>query len=140
MIIAKRILKGRVLWSYDYEFAGKRRTVTNRLFSRWYLGLFSFIKPLNNNHEGQIILTGSELLITGDEDLSIPLSSVNELYLGFDALFPATSVKNFGAFWQPLRLEFIIFKETRIIYLTIDYNGLTANNQLWYDTIKALLA
>lgn len=131
MIMIETILKGRVLWSYDYELAAKSRRV------KFLSGLFSFIKPLSN-HEGQIILTRSGLLITGDEDLNIPLRSVNEIYLGFDTLFPATSVKNFGAFWQPLRLEFLTSDETRKIYLAIDYNGLTANNQLWYDTIKEL--
>lgn len=125
------ILRGNVLWSYDYELAAKSRR------TKFLSGLFSFIKPLSD-HEGLIILTRKGLLITGDEDLRIPISSVNEIHLGFDALFPATSVKNFGAFWQPIRIEYLNSDEPRKIYLNIDYNGLTARNQLWYDTIKAL--
>jgi len=132
MVMQGEILRGNVLWSYDYELAAKSRR------TKFLSGLFSFIKPLSN-HEGQIILSRSGLLITGEEDLSIPVSSVNEIYLGFDGLFPAAAVKNFGAFWQPIRLEYLTSDEPRKIYLNIDYNGLTAHNQLWYDTIKELL-
>jgi hypothetical protein len=127
------ILRGSALWSYDYELAAKSRR------TKFLAGLFSFIKPLND-HESEIVLTNAGLSIIGDEELSIPLSAINEMYLGFDSLFPATSAKNFGAFWQPIRLEYLVSNESRKIYLNIDYNGTTSHNQLWYDTIKELLS
>jgi len=99
------------------------------------MGLFSFTPPLHA-HEGKVSLSERSLEITGDENLSLPLRSIEEVYLGFDDVFPASSVKNFGLFWQPLRLR---FNDEEVIYMITDYNGVKTNNQIWYETLKEIL-
>ncbi|RYD74654.1 MAG: hypothetical protein EOP55_14910, partial [Sphingobacteriales bacterium] len=85
--------------------------------------MFSFLKPLHN-HEGNILLASNGLFITGDEHLELPLSNIEEVYMGFDELFPASSVKNLGMFWQPIRIKsFINHSESQTVYLVINHTG-----------------
>lgn len=74
------ILQGRVLWSYDYEFAQISQA------RRAAASIVSGVGPLHHHH-GYIGLTDSYLIIEGDDnnpDINILLSTVDELYLGFD--------------------------------------------------------
>lgn len=127
------LLEGSVLWAYDHELANK--TPESR-----FSGLFSFMKPLHY-HEGLIVLSHNQISINGDEQLNITLGSMDQIFLGFDEFYPASSVKNLGAFWQPLRIEYSSFSiKTQKIYLVIGYNGISAQNKLWYETLKKLLS
>jgi hypothetical protein len=74
---------------------------------------------------------------TGDEDLEISLGSLEQIYLGFDEVFPRTLVKNFGLFCQPLRLTLSTGQK---LYLIIDYSMLGAKNQLWFNGLKEMLS
>ena len=104
------IINGQVLWSFDYE-------VLNRDFLHVVGAHFSGVKPFHA-HEGQIALTDESILITGDKILEIPLRNIQEIFLGFDKTFPPYLSKNFGLFWQPLRLK---LKDGEQLYLIIDY-------------------
>lgn len=127
------LLEGNLLWAYDYELEDKNPESK-------FAGLFSFMKPLHN-HEGLIVLSDNQISINSDEQVSIALDSIDQLFLGFDELYPASSVRNWGAFWQPLRIEYSnTFIQTRKIYLVIGYNGIFAQNKIWYDTLKELLS
>lgn len=123
------ILEGNAYWGFDHELTTSPGWLKN------FRGMFSLTSPLHS-HNGLIRLTTTHLEFVGDELLVIYLQSINEIYMGFDENYPASSVKNFGIFWQPLRLT---FDDNRIIYLIIDYNGFTTSNQLWYDTFKSIL-
>lgn len=130
------VLQGKVMWSYDHEmmeFTSAQKLMT---------GLSGIGGPLHN-HQGYITLTGEQILIegpVGDEDLIIPLASINELYLGYDDVFTASSVKNGGLFWQPLRLEYFSNNyQTNKIYLIIDYTGFYSHNKRWYETLTTML-
>ncbi|WP_316848205.1 hypothetical protein [Pedobacter psychrodurus] len=129
------MLEGNVLWSYDHE-------LTNEKSSSWIkkiAGLFSFLKPIHN-HEGSILLASNGLFITGDEQLELPLSNIEEVYMGFDDLFPASSAKNFGAFWQPIRIRSTISRsESQTVYLVINHTGIFSDNQTWFNTLISLL-
>lgn len=72
-------LEGRVLWCYDYE-------VTNRNSSIDLGFQFTGIGPYYC-HNGKISLNKFEILILGDIDLKIPLSSITQLYLGCDDIY-----------------------------------------------------
>jgi hypothetical protein len=129
------ILQGKVLWSYADEYAqiSEQIKVTAALVS---LG-----SPLHN-HAGYIVLTEDQLIIEGindDLDLSIALSTINEIYLGFDDVFTFTSVKNFGALWQPLRIKFYTGHSLETVYLIIDHNGLFTHNKTWHETLISIL-
>lgn len=123
------ILTGQVLYSYQHELL-ERDSFAD-------LGAhFSGIKPFHR-HAGEIALSANKLFVSGDEDLQIPLASIEQIYLGFDESFPRTLVKNMGLFWQPLRLS---LSNGNALYLIIDYSMLGANNQLWFDGLKELLS
>lgn len=124
-----KILEGNVYWGYDYELDQQKGWLKN------VMGLFSFAPPLHQ-HNGLAVLTTSELFFLGEEELKISIRSIEEIYLGFDEIFPASSVKNLGLFWQPLRIK---YNDTQVIYMVLDYNGLSANNQIWFDTLKGML-
>src|ERR1700679_275900 len=131
------LLQGTAKWSYDYEMA--EFTETQKALT----AMTSFVPPLHR-HEGNIALTNSEIIIegTGDdnEDLTIQLNQLKQIYLGFDDVFPASSVKSFGFLWQPLRIEYYISTvETQSIYLIIDYNGLYTHDKDWYNTLTQML-
>jgi hypothetical protein len=134
-MVAQKMLEGNVLWSYDHE-------LTNEKSSSWIkkiAGLFSFLKPIHN-HEGNILLASNGLFITGDEQLELPLSNIEEVYMGFDDLFPASSAKNFGAFWQPIRIRSTISRsESQTVYLVINHTGIFSDNQTWFNTLISLL-
>ena len=115
------LLQGTVKWSYDYEMAA----VTDN--QKLLASMVSFTPPLHH-HKGNIALSNSELIIEGigdDEDLTINLGSLKQVYLGFDVLYPALSVRSLGVFWQPLRVEYYTSAvETQSVYLIIDFNGI----------------
>ncbi|PTT00493.1 hypothetical protein DBR11_09785 [Pedobacter sp. HMWF019] len=123
------LLESKIYWAYERELSQEKSWLKS------IMGLFSFVPPLHA-HEGKVCLSERSLEITGDENLSLPLHSIEEVYLGFDDVFPASSVKNFGLFWQPLRLR---FNNDEVIYMIADYNGIKTNNQIWYETLKEIL-
>lgn len=131
------ILQGKVMWSYDYELMDY--TPEQKLMT----GIISFSGPLHN-HNGFIALTDETILIEGNDehgnaDLVISLISINEIYLGYDEVYNATSAKNAGLFWQPLRLEYLTNQnQLKKMYLIIDYNGLYTYNKKWYETLMTM--
>lgn len=125
----KPLLAGKVLWSYDYELA-QRDSLND------FAAHFSGVKPFHV-HAGEITLTDNQLIIIGDEDLKIHLGSLEQIFLGFDDVFPRSLVKNFGLFWQPLRLT---LSGGRGLYLIIDYNMLGSKNHQWFRELKEMLA
>ena len=131
------LLQGIAKWSYDYEMA--EFTETQKAMA----SMTSFVPPLHR-HEGNIALTSSEIIIEGikddDEDLSIQLRKLKQIYLGFDDVFPASSVRGLGLFWQPLRVEFYTSAiETQSIYLIIDFNGVYTHDKDWFETLTQML-
>jgi hypothetical protein len=123
------IITGHVLWSYDHE-------VLNRDFFHELGAHFSGVRPFHR-HNGEIALTNAKLAIIGDVDLDIPLNTLQQIYLGFDAVFPRSLAKNFGLFWQPLRLS---LSNGQHLYLLIDYNLWGTKNQLWFNGIQEILS
>ena len=122
------LLTGRVFWCYDYEVSARD---TSNDFA------VHFGVPFHT-HEGEITLTDEALVIEGDEDLRISLGQITQVALGFDESFPSTLVKNFGLFWQPLRLS---LRSNENIYLIIDYNLLLGpKNHRWFIALKELLS
>ena len=126
-------MNGHVLWSYADEIAQSGLKDEIR-------ALFSFAKPIHH-HEGEVLLTDNSLNISGDIDLNIPLSNINQLYLGFDEVYKSTYVKNGGMFWQPLRVSYYESDMLITVYLTIDHSIVgTAKDKLWFDTLKEVLS
>lgn len=123
------IINGHVLWSFDYE-------VLNTDFLHVIGAHFSGVKPFHA-HEGQVALTDEHILITGDRNLEIPLKDLQEIFLGFDETFPSYLSKNFGLFWQPLRMK---LKNGEQLYLIIDHNMFGTKNQLWFNGLKQMLS
>jgi hypothetical protein len=122
------ILIGKVLWSFDEEVLD--RDLFHELGAH-FTGVLPF-----HRHSGEIALTKDALIIVGDNDLEIPLSNVKQVYLGFDDIFPRTLLKNFGFFWQPLRIS---LSTGQSLYLIIDYTILGAKNQLWFNELQEVL-
>lgn len=90
-------------------------------------------------HSGEIALTEKAIYIEGDVDLSFNLGDLEQLFIGFDEVFPRTLVKNFGMTAQPLRLQ--VGAGIGVLYLFIDYNMMSfTNNLLWFNSIKSILA
>jgi hypothetical protein len=130
------ILQGKVKWSYSYELAeisDDYKAMTS---------MMSFAPPLHR-HNGNIALSDAEIIIEGiddDIDLTINLSAIKQLYLGFDDVYPVTSVKSFGAFWQPLRIEYYnVNGKTETLYLVIDYNGVFTHDKVWFEKLTQIL-
>ncbi|GGH08538.1 MULTISPECIES: hypothetical protein [Pedobacter] len=134
-MVAQKMLEGNVLWSYEHELTDKK----NVSWTKKIAGLFSFLKPLHN-HEGDILLASNGLFIEGDEQLELPLSNIEEVYMGFDDVFPASSARNFGLFWQPIRIKSTISRsESQTVYLVINHTGIFSDNQTWFNTLINLL-
>ena len=128
-----KLMSGHVLWSYADEIAESGLKDEIR-------ALFSFVKPLHH-HEGEVLLTDTSLIINGDINLSIPLSSLNQLYLGFDEVYRPTYVKNIGMFWQPIRVGYGAVGIHNTIYLIIDYSIVgIAKDQQWFNALKEVLS
>ena len=127
------LMSGHVLWSYADEIAESGLKDEIR-------ALFSFVKPLHH-YEGEVLLTESCLIINGDVNLIIPLSNLNQLYLGFDEVYRSAYVKNMGMFWQPLRVDYDDAGIQNTIYLTIDYSIVgIAKDQQWFNALKDVLS
>lgn len=126
----KRILlENKVLWCFDIELSSRDK-------SQDALHNVSGIKPFHA-HSGNIILDSEAIQLTEDEIPEYyPLSSITQLYLGFDDSYIPALTKNYGLFWEPLR---ITFQNNQKLYLVIGYNFITTKNQLWFKTIKALI-
>jgi hypothetical protein len=130
------LLQGNVKWSYAHEMAAF--TDTQKIMA----SMASFTPPLHR-HTGNIALSSSEIIIEGideDEDLTIPLNTLKQIYLGFDEVFPASSVRGLGIFWQPLRIEYYTSAiETESVYLIIDFNGIYTHDKDWYNMLTEML-
>jgi len=124
------LYEGTVLWASDTE-------IHSMDFSERFLARhFSFVTPLSK-HRGELCLTNKSLVIEGDEDLVIPLNHINQLYLGFDDVFSVASVKNFGMFWQPIRIN---YGNDLIVYLIVDYNYFGSSNNRFFSVLKELFS
>lgn len=130
------LLQGNVKWAYDFEmaeFSDNQKIMAS---------MVSFNPPLHR-HQGNIALTNSKIIIEGigeDEDLTIQLNALKQIYLGFDDLFPISSARSLGLLWQPLRIKFYISSvQTQSIYLIIDFNGIFTHDKDWYSTLTRLL-
>lgn len=123
------LLQGNVLWTYNHELEQRMRY---REFASHLSGVGLFY-----THSGKITLTQKYLLIEGDEVLELRLEDIEQIFLGFDELYVRALVKNFGVFWQPLR---VITKHNLTVYLIIDYNSLWCKNSLWFNTLKDVLS
>lgn len=121
--------EGQALWIYDHELQ------TMEYNERFTIRHFSFVPPLSR-HNGTAILTERSILLEGDESIVIPLASIEELYYGFDDLYTAASVKNFGAFWKPLRIRQGL---AGYIYLIINYRYFYTSNEHFLTLLKDLL-
>lgn len=130
------LLQGTVKWSYGYEMANVSQT--QKIIS----GMVS-MAPSLLHHKGNIALSNAELIIEGfegDEDLTIPLSTMKQIYLGFDDVFPKIAAKNLGMLWQPLRIEYYVSSfETQFIYFIVDFNGIYTHDKEWFNTLTQLL-
>lgn len=127
------ILNGHTYFISDFEI----ESLTSSDILPYQLSSF---KPLYTN-EGTISLTERELLIDNSiTNIEIPLVNITQLYLGFDDVYKAVFVKNFGLFWQPLRISYLEYGQTKIIYLIIDYNLLFSNNKKWFKEMMSLLS
>lgn len=130
------LLQGTAKWSYAHEMAAvpQTRKIINGMVS---------MAPVLHHHEGNIALSTAELIIEGfndDEDLTIPLSNLKQIYLGFDDLYPKIAQKGLGLFWQPLRIEYYMPSlATQYIYLIIDFNGLFTHDKEWFNTLTNML-
>ncbi|RFZ95623.1 hypothetical protein D0C36_08930 [Mucilaginibacter conchicola] len=131
------LLTGELMWSYEEEVAAITAA------EKTMRGLTGLTGPMHH-HSGTIALTEEYVLIESnadEDDLIIPLSSITQLYLGFDDVYTNYSVKNFGLFWQPLRLEFTnSHHQPEKVYLIIDYMMLYTQNKKWYDALTSILA
>jgi hypothetical protein len=126
------LLTGNVIWSYDFEIS--QRPPSRDLFIH-----VSGMLPLHS-HQGEIILTAGGLSIVGDVNLHINKNEFEQLYLGFDEVFTRIMVKNFGLFWQPLRIVFNKNYHRKTIYLVIDYKMFSAKNKLWFSALQQVLS
>lgn len=131
------LLQGTVKWSYAYEMAEVSQT------TKIMAGMVSMGTPLHH-HEGNIALSDAELIIEGfnddGEDLTIPLSAMKQIYLGFDDVFPKIAAKSLGMLWQPLHIEYYISSfETQYIYLVIDFNGIYTHDKEWFNALTQML-
>ena len=124
------LYEGTVLWATDVEI--RAMDFSERFLARQ----FSFVTPLSR-HSGELCLTNKSLLIEGDEDLVIPLSHINQLYLGFDDVFSVASVKNFGLFWQPIRIN---YGNDLVVYLIVDYNFVGSSNKRFFTMLTELFS
>jgi hypothetical protein len=131
------LLQGTAKWSYDHEMA--EISPSRKILA----GIVSGATALPH-HNGNIALSTTALIIEGindDEDLTIPLSTMKQLYIGFDDLFPITAVKSMGMLWQPLRIEYYIAaSETKCIYLIIDFNGVYTHDKEWFNMLTQMLS
>jgi hypothetical protein len=129
----ENLLTGYVFWSYDFEI--NQQEPVHRLLTH-----VSGMTPLHS-HQGEIILTYKGLTIIGDVNLHINSNEFEQLYLGFDDIFTRAMVKNFGLFWQPLRITFNKGYHRQTIYLIIDYKMFIAKgNKLWFNTLQQVLS
>lgn len=125
------LLSGNVRWSTEEE-ALKRGAADQ-------IGVhFSGVGPFHR-HAGEIALTEKAIYMEGDISVSFNLGDLEQLFIGFDEVFPRALVKNFGMTAQPLRLQ--VGRGIGLLYLFIDYNSLGfTSNQLWFNSIKTVLS
>ncbi|MES2653617.1 MAG: hypothetical protein V4663_17900 [Bacteroidota bacterium] len=125
----KTVLSGNALWSFDFE-------IQNRNKNEDFLFHFSGVKPFHN-HSGEIFLSEGSIRIVGDDVFEVQFKDLTQLYLGFDEIYTPSLSKNFGMFWQPLRLTLY---DEKLLYLIIDYNFVGAKNKLWFNKLMELLS
>ena len=125
------LLSGNVRWSTEAEVLNRGAVDQNGVH-------FSGIGPFHR-HTGEIALTEKAIYMEGDTSLNFHLTELEQLFIGFDEVFPRALVKNFGLTAQPLRLQ--VSSGIGLLYLFIDYNGLgLTSNQLWFNSIKTVLS
>jgi len=127
------IFESPVIWSYENEVLGKDGI--SQIAAQ-----FSGVAPIHN-HEGSLTLTTSLIQIMGDEELNLPLSDIEQLYIGFDEVYHRNFVKNFGAFCQPLRITFSNVLTAGSIYIIADYRyGTCTATQQLFTVLQELLS
>lgn len=123
------LFESHALWIHDFEIQQMDQ------HERFTMRHFSFAPPLSK-HQGRIALTETNLFLDGDEFKRIPLNSIEELYYGFDEHYTPASVKNFGAFWKPIRIKCSF---TGFLYLVINYRYFYTSNEQFLSLLKSIL-
>jgi hypothetical protein len=128
------ILSGHALWLFNSDFQ-------DFSFIDKIGVLFTGVKPLHK-YEGDAYLSYDGIVLIADTDeLKINLKDITQVYLGFDDIYKPTYVKNLGVFWQPLRLTYNDSDSfEKIIYLVIDHNYFSTNNQTWFNRLTEMLS
>jgi len=127
------LFESAVFWGYDYEL--KAKSGLNQIAAQ-----FSGVPPIHE-HSGDLLLSTGALQITGDEDLLISLSDIDQLFLGFDEIYHRNFVKNFGAFCQPLRITSSNGITESTIYLIAGYSGSSCTpTQTLFNLLQNLLS
>ncbi|MBO9620070.1 MAG: hypothetical protein J7539_13660 [Niabella sp.] len=125
----KLLLTGTALWCSRDELIRRNRG-NDILFA--VTGMMPF-----HRHRATVMLTGSDIELTGSEDHLIPLGVITQLYIGFDEYYTRGLVKNLGLFTQPLR---IAASNEQTWYFFIDYGFWGTSNKIWFEQIKSLIA
>ncbi|MFC6101101.1 hypothetical protein [Olivibacter domesticus] len=123
------LFENQALWIHDFEIQNMNYD------ERFSIRHFSFVPPLSK-HSGNILLTEAEIILYGDEATNISLRNITELYYGFDELYTASSVKNFGIFWKPLRIKYNLYN---VIYLIVNYRHFYTSNEQFLSILKDML-
>ncbi|MFT3903507.1 MAG: hypothetical protein QM727_10050 [Niabella sp.] len=126
------ILEDTVLWIFDDDIPAFNMAEISFRQMAGHAALF--------NYTGNIFLTQHAILIEGEQNLSIKLAALNEIYLGFDEVYKPSYIKNFGLFWKPLRITYLANNiRTERVYLHIHQSLFGNRNAKWYNTIKSII-
>ena len=123
------LYEGIVYWAYDYEITSMNYA------ERYFIRHLSLSAPLSK-HRGNFYLTSNSIIVEEDEnELTIKLTDISQLYLGYDNVYSSSSAKNFGLFWKPLRIE---LEDETIVYLVVDYRNGFSQNATIFELLKEL--
>ena len=109
-----------------------------RSFRNWLEAHISFALP-PHRYAGTLAVTEHALQFTGFDTVErkevvqlIPKDLIEEVYIGYDAVYSIWQVRSLGLLWAPVRLKFTAATGTSTAYLITGYDRLGTTNREFY--------
>ncbi|MEO6347960.1 MAG: hypothetical protein ABIO60_08620 [Aquaticitalea sp.] len=102
---------------------------------------YRFQGSISFNYDG-ISFNGYDSQLKENVEFNIAKDEITQLYYGYDETFSTFQTRGMGMTWAPIRFTFdsTKFKNETDLYLVLEFNGISSENQNLFEELKIWLS
>jgi len=135
--------------TYPHSLLAFKEDIKHSGLIDWIKAHTSFMRPLHRYYgvlevnQQSLVFSGSDEKKGGHFGLTVPISDIRDLHLGFDSVFKRIDDRSLGIFhFVPLSIHFITNGKESTVYVFANYSSLIrqSDNQELFDELNTLMA